>query len=87
MKKIFLLLIAASFCFQIHAQLASADTLSQSADKSITHHSTKINGAVINYTATAGTVVLKNDKDEPVALFGFTAYTKDGETDVTKATC
>ena len=84
MKKIFLLLIAVSFCFQIYAQLASADTLSQSADKAVTHHSVKINGTVINYTATAGTVVLKNDKDEPVALFGYTAYTKDGETDATK---
>lgn len=66
------------------AQSAAADTLSQSADKSVTHHSIKINGAVINYTATAGTIVLKNEKDEPVALFGFTAYTKDGEADASK---
>ena len=51
---------------------------------SVTRHSAKIEGKIVNYTATAGTIVLKNEKDESIALFGFTAYTKDGETDVSK---
>src|SRR5882757_301861 len=51
---------------------------------SVTRHSAKIEGKMFNYTATAGTIVLKNEKDESIALFGFTAYTKDGETDVSK---
>lgn len=54
------------------------------ADKSVTHHSVKIDGRIVNYTATAGTLLLKNEKDESIALFGFTAYTKDGETDAAK---
>ncbi|OUS23527.1 carboxypeptidase [Thalassotalea sp. 42_200_T64] len=41
-------------------------------------HKIKINGKTIKYTATAGTLLMKNDKGEPIALFGFTAYTKDG---------
>ena len=83
-KLIYLLSFICLNTFQSQAQLASADTLSQSADKSVTHHSVKINGVAINYTATAGTIVLKNDKDEPVALFGYTAYTKDGDGDISK---
>jgi len=33
---------------------------------------------MVAYTATAGTLSIKNEKDEPIALFGFTAYVKDG---------
>ena len=36
------------------------------------------------YGMTAGALILRNEKDEPVALIGYTAYTKDGETDLTK---
>lgn len=45
---------------------------------SVTKHQVRIGGATLAYTATAGTMLMKNDKDEPIALFGFTAYTKDG---------
>jgi carboxypeptidase C (cathepsin A) len=51
-------------------------------DKSVTKHSIKIDGKIVNYTAVAGTLLLKNDKDESIALFGYTAYIKDGEADV-----
>lgn len=44
----------------------------------VTKHTLPIGGASLAYTATAGTMSIKNDKDEPVALFGFTAYVKDG---------
>ena len=44
----------------------------------ISKHQLTIGGNKLNYTATAGTLLMKNDKDEPVALFGFTAYVKDG---------
>jgi carboxypeptidase C (cathepsin A) len=43
-----------------------------------TRHEIKIGGAVLAYTATAGTMLITNDKDEPIALFGYTAYVKDG---------
>jgi carboxypeptidase C (cathepsin A) len=45
----------------------------------VTQHKARIGGTVIAYTATAGTMLMKNDDDEPIALFGYTAYTKDGE--------
>lgn len=52
--------------------------------KSVTKHSVVIDGKTISYTATAGALILKNEKDEPIALFGYTAYTKDGVPDATK---
>lgn len=44
----------------------------------ITHHSITINGDQIHYTATTGTLLLRNESDTAIALFGFTAYMKDG---------
>lgn len=44
----------------------------------VTKHEMKFGGGTLAYTATAGTMLIRNDKDEPVALFGFTAYVKDG---------
>jgi len=46
----------------------------------VTHHDITINGHQIHYTATAGTFLLKSGEDKPIALIGFTAYTKDGTT-------
>ncbi|HMM67805.1 MAG TPA: peptidase S10, partial [Dokdonella sp.] len=37
----------------------------------------RVGTATLSYTATAGTMLMKNDKDEPIALFGFTAYVRD----------
>jgi len=54
------------------------------AVKSVTKHSVTIGGKLINYTATAGALILLNEKEEPVALYGYTAYTKEGETDLSK---
>jgi len=48
------------------------------AESSITHHSIRIDGQTIKYTATIGWLIMKNDKEEPIARFGYTAYTKDG---------
>ncbi len=44
----------------------------------VTHHSIKIDGKEVKYTATTGTFLLKNDNDTSIALIGFTAYKKDG---------
>lgn len=43
----------------------------------VTKHTTRMGGKSIAYTATAGTLLMKNDEGEPIALFGFTAYVKD----------
>lgn len=39
----------------------------------------RIGGKNIEYTATAGTLVMKNEKDEPIAEFGYTAYVQKGK--------
>jgi carboxypeptidase C (cathepsin A) len=45
-------------------------------ESSATEHSIKIAGQTIPYKATAATILLKNEKDEPTALVYFTAYTQ-----------
>jgi carboxypeptidase C (cathepsin A) len=47
----------------------------------VTHHSAKIGGQTINYTATAGTYVIRSDNGTPKATFFYVAYAKDGVTD------
>jgi carboxypeptidase C (cathepsin A) len=49
---------------------------------SVTHHSAQIGGAEIRYTATAGTLLLKEEDGTPKASIFFTAYTRDGITDL-----
>lgn len=51
---------------------------------SVTHHTAKIGGADIAYTATAATYVIKNDAGDPMTTFFFVAYTKDGVDDMSK---
>ena len=69
---------------QTMAQAPADSSKVPQPEKFVTKHSIKIDNKVINYTAVAGTLILKNEKDEPMASFGYTAYTKDGETDLTK---
>lgn len=38
----------------------------------------KVNGRTIEYTATAGTLLMKDKDDTPIALFGYTSYVKNG---------
>ena len=47
-----------------------------------THHSARIGGQEIAYTATAGTYVIRDDSGAPKASFFYVAYTKDGVQDV-----
>lgn len=49
---------------------------------SVTQHMLTIGGEEIAYTAKAGTLLLKDDKDEPKASIFYVAYTKDGVEDV-----
>ena len=45
----------------------------------VTHHQITLGGQVVKYTATVGWLILKDKKkDEPIARFGYTAYTRDG---------
>lgn len=47
------------------------------AKVSVTSHEMRIGDRTIRYQATAGTMLMKNDKDEPEALIGYTAYVAD----------
>jgi carboxypeptidase C (cathepsin A) len=46
---------------------------------SVTHHSARIGGQLINYTATAATYVIHADDGSPKATMFYVAYTKDGQ--------
>src|ERR1700730_9773965 len=52
-------------------------------ESSVTDHTLKIAGQTIPYKATAATVLLKNEKDEPTALVYYTAYTRSDTKDST----
>ena len=81
-----LLVLLSSVAMLAQAQPAPvlpADSVAK-AEKSVTKHTVKIDNKLINYTATAGTLLLRNEKDEPIAVIGYTAYVKDAETDLTK---
>lgn len=55
---------------------AAAEIAEPAASK--TQHQVRIDGQVVKYTATAGWLIMKDDKDKPTARFGYTAYTRDG---------
>lgn len=46
--------------------------------------SVRIGGKTIEYTATAGTLIMNNEKDEPIAEFGYTAYVRKGRQKATR---
>jgi carboxypeptidase C (cathepsin A) len=46
---------------------------------SVTHGSVSIGGRTISYTATTGTLILKNKDDKPIASMSYVAYVKSGE--------
>ncbi|MGE5626266.1 MAG: S10 family peptidase [Bacillota bacterium] len=47
-------------------------------EKSVTHHSVSVGGKNVAYDATAGTLLIKNEKDEPVASMFYVAYAASG---------
>lgn len=51
---------------------------------SVTHHSARIGGQQINYTATAATYVIRADDGTAKATMFYVAYTKDGVQDNTR---
>src|SRR5271167_5116210 len=76
---------ALPFCAQAQDKAADkpadkpADAAAAPAPKeesSVTDHSIKIGSQTIPYKATAATILLKNEKDEPIALLYSTAYTR-----------
>src|SRR5450631_1321993 len=46
------------------------------AEQSVTQHHVTLKGKAIEYTATAGVLVIRDDEDKPIANMGYVAYTK-----------
>src|SRR5579864_5344292 len=53
-------------------------------ESSVTDHSIRIGSQTIPYKATAATILLKNDKDEPTALLYSTGYTRSDVKDTSQ---
>ena len=63
------------------ADTSKTTTQTPKAESSTTQHSVVIDGSTVNYTATAGILVLRDENDEPVANVGYFAYTRNGVAD------
>lgn len=50
----------------------------------VTRHTARIGGQTVAYTATAGTIVIRDASDKPQASVFYVAYTKDGVTDLSR---
>lgn len=83
-KPVAIFLLIALFAFTISCFSQTDSLAATKPEKYISKHAIKIDNKLINYTATVGTLILKNEKDEPIASFGYTAYVKDGEADMSK---
>jgi carboxypeptidase C (cathepsin A) len=52
--------------------------------QSATQHSVVIGGTPVSYTASAGTLIVRNEKDEPCASMGYIAYTRKDPGDLSR---
>tara|TARA_R110002049_G_scaffold60567_1_gene162507 strand:+ start:10544 stop:12052 length:1509 start_codon:yes stop_codon:yes gene_type:complete len=75
----FALLLLCAMAGAEDAAPGDAAAAAPEAKTSVTEHAARIGGRNIEYTATAGTMLMKNAADEPIALMGYTAYVKKGE--------
>ena len=76
------ILLLACNPFALMADESTKDNKVQTAPEGkvrATTHELKLNGKVIAYTATAGTMLMKNKKGEAQALMGYTAYVAGGK--------
>jgi len=65
--------------------IAAEDSLpSEKALQSLTKHSVKIGGQVINYSVTTGTLPIRDNKNEQDAFIFYIAYSKEGVSDKTQ---
>jgi carboxypeptidase C (cathepsin A) len=81
MKRLLLLAALIAFTLPLFAQDGAGsedDREIPEAKTWVSEHTATIGGRKIDYTVTAGTMLMTNDEDEPAALMGFTAYEKRG---------
>ncbi|MDA8020107.1 MAG: carboxypeptidase [Thermoanaerobaculia bacterium] len=90
---VLLLTMASALALPVLAQEGDGDAAGASMEKpaegaaakhNSTQHAVTIDGQKIDYTATAGWLILKNQEGKPTARFGYTAYTRNGVSDLSK---
>jgi carboxypeptidase C (cathepsin A) len=85
MKRLLALIIVSSFLSLSFAADPADENGKESAAEAaqaktwVTGHEARIGGRKIEYTVTAGTMLMRNDEDEPQALIGYTAYVAKGQ--------
>jgi carboxypeptidase C (cathepsin A) len=77
MKKLITLIMLVTLPMTLVAQDEAPKEVPE-AKTWVTEQSARVGGKNIDYTVTAGTMLMKNDKDEATALFGYTAYVAKG---------
>jgi carboxypeptidase C (cathepsin A) len=73
-----LFLFAGSLAFAADKESDKDDKQAPEAKQYVTEHEARIGGRNVEYEVTAGTMLMKNEKDEANALIGFTAYVAKG---------
>jgi len=53
-----------------------SEWIAPSAEQSVTEHRLSVGGKTLDYTATAGTLIILDNDDKPIANMGYVAYTK-----------
>ncbi len=62
----------------------SGEAEAAKAEESVTEHAVRIGDQTVAYTATAGTLVLRDSKDQPEARMGYVAYVRKGAADASR---
>ena len=77
MNRILVFAISLMLAAPLYAEGDAAPAETHEAKSSVTQGSVRIDGQTIDYTATTGWLIMENDEGEPIARFGYTAYTRD----------
>ena len=54
------------------------------AEQSVTQHTLRLGAQTLDYTATAGTAIVRDKDDKPIASIGYVAYTRRDAKDLTR---
>ncbi|HVR42188.1 MAG TPA: carboxypeptidase [Thermoanaerobaculia bacterium] len=76
-----LLLLTSSAFSQEEAAKSGSPAEAPEPKSVVTRHELRIGGQTVRYAATAGWLIMKGTEGEPVARFGYTAYTREGVAD------
>jgi carboxypeptidase C (cathepsin A) len=77
-KRLLSLLTSVSLLAAAPAPKAEKPYIPSATPDAVTHHVNHVNGQTIRYTARAGNITLRNEKDQITARMFYVAYTKDG---------